>query len=189
MITLTENSPRYYFDKPKRNHVTIFLDHNTKFIKPKWFGLFGSKTVDIELQLGMFIQYKDGRKSVIQALGNSKGSLTEFPYAELEPNNQYITIHGSRWDDIDRLQIYVYKPSNAIQWNELNTTVVVELEPNKQVQMVLSADTPHNLCASTLIKVKDYGSLIMRMNSYHFSHSLMDKAYDWGLTWHKQTKE
>ncbi len=80
-ISLTKSNNTVSLSK-KNDYGIIKVNLNWNQGKKGFFSLF-SRSSNIDLDLGCFIRFKDGDKDVIQALGNSFGSLDYKPYVKL----------------------------------------------------------------------------------------------------------
>ena len=196
MINLTKETPKFNFDKTAKGDIRINLNWNRKQSKPRFFGLLGSKEVPVDLDLGLFIQFKDGRKDVVQALGNAFGSLKAYPYVLLDGDDrtgentegEWITINGARWDDIDRILIYTFIYDGVPNWNATDATATIYVPGMDPIRMVMQDSSNMKTCAMAQIKINDYGAEVLRLNTYHTSQSTMDAAYNWGFSWSKGRK-
>ena len=64
--------------------ILINLNWNSQPVKQGFFG--GSSGIDLDL--GCLYELKDGRKGVVQALGNAFGSLNQPPYISLDGDDR-----------------------------------------------------------------------------------------------------
>lgn len=196
MINLTKESPKFNLEKTVKGDIRINLNWNRKLTKPRLFGLLGTKADPVDLDLGVFIRFKDGRQEVIQALGNAFGSLKSYPYILLDGDDrtgdsedgEWITINGTRWDDIDQILVYSFIYDGVPKWNAIDATATIFVPGIDPIQMVMQEDSGNKICAMAQIKIRDYGAEVLRLNSYHTSQSTMDSAYDWGFSWSRGRK-
>lgn len=154
-------------------------------------GFWGESSIDLDL--ACLYELKDGRKGVIQALGESFGSLTREPYIALDGDDrtgsvktgENIRINGSNLRDFRRILIFTFIYEGVSSWSEADG--IVTIKQNGGPDIIVKLDEHDNdlpMCAIALIQnVKDETFSIERIVRHYQGHPELDKAFDWGLRW------
>ncbi|WP_310831101.1 TerD family protein [Paenibacillus pedocola] len=155
-------------------------------------GLFGRKG-GIDLDLACLYELKDGRKGVVQALGNAFGNLQQPPYVMLDGDDrtgsvksgENLRINGSRVAEIRRVLIFAFIYQGVTHWSEADGVVTIHQGDGPDI--IVNLDEHNNrkgMCAIALIQnVGDETFSIERLVQYFSGHKDMDQAYGWGLRW------
>jgi stress protein len=170
---------------------------NLNWSQPKktfWGGFKG-----IDLDLGCLYELRDGRKSAVQALGNSFGSLTNPPYIALDGDDRTGTsvggenmrVNSAMIPEIKRILIYTFIYKGTANWRGAEGIVTVKCPGSKDI-IVKMDDYGSNLpmCAIALLENKDGHSLSMEKLVHFFKgHRELDVAFGWGLRWVEGSKD
>lgn len=195
-INLTKDSTTFDFSKKEVGDIRINLNWTQKFKKKSWLGLC-TKEVNVDLDLGIFIRFKDGTQTVVQALGNAFGSLSTFPYALLQADDrtgdsedgEWLIINGNRLVDVDEVLIYAFIYEGVPNWNATNGYVDIHVPGHPTVTTRLEGEGNGNMCAIAKLTQDDTGKFqIKRLDNYYASHSHMDRAHGWGFSWTRGRK-
>ncbi|QSF45440.1 TerD family protein [Paenibacillus tianjinensis] len=155
-------------------------------------GLFGRKG-GVDLDLACLYELKDGRKGVVQALGNAFGNLQQPPYVMLDGDDrtgsvksgENLRINGSRVAEIRRVLIFAFIYQGVTHWSEADGVVTIHQGDGPDI--IVNLDEHNNrkgMCAIALIQnVGDETFSIERLVQYFSGHRDMDQAYGWGLRW------
>jgi len=155
-------------------------------------GLF-NRSRGVDLDLACLYELKDGRKGVVQALGNAFGSLTQPPYTALDGDDrtgtitsgENLRINGSKITEIERILVFAFIYEGVTNWSEADG--VVTLKQSGGPDIVVNLDEHNNrqgMCAIALIRnVNNETFSIERLVQYFSGHREMDEAYQWGLRW------
>ncbi|WP_239696634.1 TerD family protein [Paenibacillus oryzisoli] len=147
----------------------------------------------IDLDLACLYELKDGRKGLIQALGNTFGSLTREPYIALDGDDrtgsvktgENIRINGTKLVNFKRILIFTFIYEGVSKWSEADG--IVTMKQNGGPDIIVKLDEHDNdlpMCAIALIQnVKDETLSIERIVRHFKGHQELDKAYNWGLRW------
>ncbi|GAB6992092.1 TerD family protein [Paenibacillus pini] len=159
-------------------------------------GLFGRGGVDLDL--GCLYELTDGTKSVVQALGNSFGSLHSEPYIVLDGDDrtgsvttgENLRINGAQIRDIKRILVFAFIYQGVSKWSDADGVVTIKQKDGPEI--IIRLDEHNNgkgMCAIALINnVNNQTFSIEKTVSYFSGHQEMDKAYQWGLRWVKGSK-
>lgn len=155
-------------------------------------GLFSRKS-GVDLDLACLYELKDGRKGVVQALGNAFGHLEYPPYVMLDGDDrtgsvtsgENLRINGSKVADIERVLIFAFIYKGVTHWSEADGVVTITQEGGPDI--VVNLDEHNNrkgMCAIAMIRnVGNETFSIERLVQYFSGHREMDQAFGWGLQW------
>ncbi|KHD36156.1 Tellurium resistance [Clostridium acetobutylicum] len=175
-------------------------DKNKGFFA-KIFGKDKEEVVDekvIDLDLGCLYELKDGKKGIVQALGNKFGSYNENPYIFLDGDDrdgnsldgENLVINGSHLKDIKRILIYTFIYEGAVKWSEVDGVVTIK-RPDEE-HIVINMDEYRSgmrMCALAMIQnVNDQNFSVEKLVKYFPGHEAMDRKYHWGLKWKSAKK-
>ncbi|AJA44176.1 tellurite resistance protein TerA [Frischella perrara] len=146
----------------------------------------------IDLDLAAFVRLKDKSIYVIQALGNTFGSLNSPCYVQLmeddrngsNKNDEWIYINGKYWKQIDEVLIYTFIYEGVPNWNQIDATVSVQVPGQPEIETQLTEGNNKNrLCAIVQLK-NDKGAIkIQRLNKYFRGQRELAHAYRWNFRW------
>jgi tellurite resistance protein TerA len=172
--------------------IIINLNWNQTQQKKGFFSsLFAAKAVDLDL--GCLFELKNGSKGVVQALGNSFGSLNNVPYISLDgddrtglsQNGENLRINGSMISQIKRVLIYTFIYEGVANWKQVDGVVTVKC-PGSQDIIVRMDEYNSNLgmCAIAMLEnVNDETFSIEKLVTFFSGHQQMDINYNWGMKW------
>lgn len=161
-------------------------------------GLFGRwfkkvTKVGVDLDIGCLYELKDGTRGSIQAFGEKFGSYNEPPYIALsgdertgdkEGHDEYLLINGKKWDEINRLLVYLYIYKGAPNWAQIKPQVVVDIPGENDLYVTLGAEDS-NLCLCAIAELESVrgGVRLTNRTEYFPGHEEMDRAFGYGLEW------
>jgi tellurite resistance protein TerA len=154
-------------------------------------GFFGGGSA-IDLDLGCLFELADGRKGVVQALGNIFGSFAEPPYIALSGDDrtgdvsqgETLRINGAHWSQIRRIAIFANIYDGVPNWQQTDGVVLVTMpdQPPIEVRMT-EGRNDRRLCGIVLIE-NDAGRLrATRIVDYVRDQQVLDETLNWGLRW------
>lgn len=154
-------------------------------------GFFG-KSKGIDLDLGAFIEFKDGNRTAVQALGDVFGDYNRAPYVLLDGDDrsgavsdgEWLHINGDKWPEFSRVLIYAFIYEGAPNWRETDGYIRMHVpgQPKVEVQMNEYAGNTHNtMCAVALLENINGEIKVSREVQFFPSHSQMNDTYRWGL--------
>lgn len=147
----------------------------------------------VDIDLGCMYALKDGTRGAIQAFGEMWGNYDEAPYIKLsgdertgdaEGDDEFLLINGKKWNEVERLLIYVYIYEGAPNWALIKPRLHLMMqgeEPMIVVPEVSKTDLP--VCAIAELKNIDNGIKLINQTEYFPGHAELDRAYGFGLDW------
>lgn len=152
----------------------------------------------IDLDLGCLYVLKNGRKSVVQALGKSFGSFNDAPYVELsgddrtgdDTDGETIRVNGRYFDKIERLAIFAYIYEGVPNWAETNGVVTISSlgQPPLEVRMTEGRNNL-GMCGIALIE-NDGGKMkVSRLVEYFKGHKDFADSVGIHLRWTAGSKD
>jgi tellurite resistance protein TerA len=161
-------------------------------------GGFFARGNAIDLDLGCLFELADGRKGVVQALGNVFGSFEQPPFIALSGDDrtgdvaagETLRINGARWSELRRIAIFANIYDGAPNWQQTDGVVLVTMpdQPPIEVRMT-EGRNDKRLCGVVLIE-NDAGRLkATRIVEYFRDQQVLDRALGWGLRWTAGSKD
>lgn len=150
-------------------------------------------TAGIDLDLGCLYELSDGSKGVVQALGNSYGSLETQPYIRLDADDRTGTSVGgenmhinlARPEMFRRILVFAMIYEGAQNWSAVDG--IVTLYPTFGPPVEVRLDSPNNdapICAIALLQNAGREITVTREVRYiNGGQSDLDRAYGWGMQW------
>nr|WP_045824466.1 Tellurium resistance [Williamsia herbipolensis] len=196
-ITLTKSAPTISLakvrDKPSGT-MRINLNWSRGAAKG---GLFRKQT-GVDLDLGCLYELADGSRSVVQALGNSFGSLNGSPWILLDGDDRSGTVSGgenllidlSHLAEFRRILVFAFIYEGTPNWSAADGVVTLFPPGGTEVEVRLdSADNTAMTCAIAMLEVRDGELSITREVRYiNGGQRKLDEAYGWGMTWARGSK-
>lgn len=152
---------------------------------------------NVDLDLGAFVRLQDNSTYVIQALGNSFGSLNAPFYVQLmgddrsgnDKDGEWIYVNGSCWNKIDEILIYTFIYEGVPSWDKTDGIVRIHVPDQPIIETCLTeGDNRKILCAIARLK-NDKGAIkVERINRYFQHQQDLDDAYGWGFHWGRGSK-
>lgn len=189
-IKLTKDAPRISLTKAgeQQGVMRVNLNWNT-----------GGYAGAVDLDLGCLYELSTGQKGVVQALGNSYGSLDRAPYIALDADDrtgsaaggENMRINLEQPERFRRILIFAMIYEGAPNWAAVDG--VVTLYPTSGPQIEVRMDSPNNearICAIAQVYYAQ-GALHVNREVQYISGSqrFLDQAYGWGLQWQAGRKD
>lgn len=153
---------------------------------------------ELDLDLCALFELADGRKGVVQALGNSFGSLNGPPWIHLDGDDrtgantsgENLTVNLDHADQLRRILIFVTIYQGASSFAGLDATVTLQPQHGAPVEFSLDECTVNSpVCALALI-TNQGGELVVQRESKFLvpqrgssPQRTVDAAYSWGMQW------
>ncbi|MFH9086638.1 TerD family protein [Streptomyces sp. NPDC017673] len=198
-VTLTKAAPSVSLAKQggTSGAMRVNLNWQTRTHSTGW-GRWAGGGGDIDLDLCALYELTDGRKGVVQALGNAFGSLHRPPYIHLDGDDrtgavaagENLTINLDHKQDFRRILVFVTIYEGARSFADLHATVTLQPQHGAPIEFSLdecTVDSP--VCALALITNTGGDLLVQREARYlvpergSSPQRTMDRAYGWGMNW------
>lgn len=163
-----------------------------------WSKLVGSSGGAVDLDLGCLYELSNGKKGVVQALGNAFGSLNGAPHIQLDGDDRTGNATGgenmhidlSRPEAFKRILIFAMIYEGAPNWAAVDGVVTLFPTSGPQVEVRLdSTKDSARICAIALLQNTGSGITVTREVKYiNGVQSDLDRAYSWGMTWKEGRK-
>lgn len=93
--------------------------------------MFGFKGIDLDL--GVFVEFQDGYKLVIQVFGNVFGDYCDELYVQFKGDDwmgdvldgEWLYINGCEWKYICEVLIYVFIYEGVFSWDKIDGVVII----------------------------------------------------------------
>ena len=201
-VTLTKNAPTVSLSKQGAAATSGELRVNLNWISRPHSGggLFRRQaSSDIDLDLGCLYEFNNGRKGVVQALGNAFSSRNDGPpIISLDGDDrtgestegENLRIDLSRLRDIRRILVFTYIYEGTPNWAGANAVVTLYPQGGVPIEIRLDESDPHaRTCAIALLESTGSDLSIRREVRYiSGTQSALDAAYGWGMSWTKGRK-
>ncbi|WP_128803952.1 MULTISPECIES: TerD family protein [unclassified Streptomyces] len=202
-VTLTKAAPSVSLAKQGGTSGSMRVNLNWQVRKQ--FSGWGSKRGravamhrDLDLDLCALYELTDGRKGVIQALGNAFGALHQPPYIHLDGDDrtgavesgENLTVNLDHKQDFRRILVFVTIYEGARSFADLHATVTLQPQYGAPIDFSLDECTvPSTVCALALI-TNNGGDLIVQREARYLvpergvsPQRTIDHAYGWGMNW------
>jgi tellurite resistance protein TerA len=204
-VTLTKEAPSVSLTKQGGTGGALRVNLNWQVHKQKQPSGWGSKLgkmlapqTGLDLDLCALFELADGRKGVVQALGNAYGSLHQPPYIHLDADDrtgarasgENLTVNLDRSADLRRVLVFVTIYEGARSFAGVDGTVTLQPQHGAPVEFHLDeCTTPSNVCALALI-TNEGGELVVHREARYLvtprgssPQRTVDAAYGWGMQW------
>ncbi|MYS97058.1 MULTISPECIES: TerD family protein [Streptomyces] len=202
-VTLTKEAPSVSLTKQGGTSGALRVNLNWQMRKQfsGWGGKRGRAVAthaDLDLDLCALYELSDGRKGVVQALGNAFGSLYRPPYIHLDGDDrsgavasgENLTVNLDHKQSFRRILVFVTIYEGARSFADLHATVTLQPQNGAAVDFSLDECTvPSTVCALALITNTGADLLVQREARYLIPERgvspqrTIDHAYGWGMNW------
>lgn len=197
-ISLTKSAPTVSLTKSGEQQGAMRVNLNwSQGSAPKKTGflakLAGATGGAVDLDLGCLYELANGEKGVVQALGNSFGSLQGAPHIQLDGDDRSGSVAGGENMHIDlsrpnafrRILIFAMIYDGAPNWAAVDGVVTLFPTSGPQVEVRLdSASNNARICAIALLQNAGAEMTVTREVQYiNGSQADLDRAYNWGMRW------
>ncbi|MFC8431234.1 TerD family protein [Streptomyces sp. NPDC057253] len=202
-VTLTKTAPSVSLTKQGGTSGAMRVNLNWQVRKQ--FSGWGSKRgravamhADLDLDLCALYELADGRKGVVQALGNAYGALHQPPYIHLDGDDrtgavasgENLTVNLDHKRDFRRILVFVTIYEGARSFADLHATVTLQPQYGAPIDFSLDECTvPSTVCALALITNTGDDLVVQREARYLVPdrgvspQRTVDYAYGWGMNW------
>ncbi|GAA2221535.1 TerD family protein [Streptomyces nogalater] len=198
-VTLTKAAPSVSLAKQGGTSGAMRVNLNWHLLKQPtgWLGrLTGQGGIDLDLCA--LYELADGRKGVVQALGNAFGALHQPPYIHLDGDDrtgavargENLTINLDHTRDFRRILVFVTIYEGARSFADLHATVTLQPQHGAPIEFSLDECTvAAPVCALALI-TNTGGDLVVQREVRYLvpergtsPQRTVDHAYGWGMNW------
>lgn len=189
-VTLDKSNPTISLTKQGQASGTMRV--NLNWTRPPVRGIF-KRQRSVDLDLAAMYELVDGSKGVVQALGDSFGSLNEAPFVLLDGDDRSGTADGgenllinlAQFHQIRRILIFAYIYEGATNWSKADGVVTLVPSEGPQVEVLLdSADDQAISCAVAMLTNVDGEVQVAREVRYvRGAQRAVDEAYGFGMKW------
>jgi tellurite resistance protein TerA len=213
-VTLEKRGDKVSLDKRGasgfgRIHVNLNWNQNaTAAPAPARTGLLARLTgaatgnAGIDLDLGCMYEMADGRKGLVQALGNAWGDLDRPPYVKLQADDrtgqskegENLFINGDHFNDIRRTLVFAFIYQGAPNWAATDAVVTINMPDQAPIEVRLDQGGKQMMCAIAMIDNVGGRLQVTKLAEYFAqegktsAHELMDRRFGFGLRWTTGTK-
>lgn len=188
-VSLTKGKPG--ISLTKSTGASGRLRINLNWNQGKGGGLF-KKSTAIDLDLGCLYELQDGTKGVVQALGNSFGSLDAPPYLFLDGDDRSGTATGGenllvnldQLGKIKRVVVFAFIYDGVPAWDKADGVVTLYPQGADPIEVRLDEHSGTRMCAVALL-TNEGGDLGVHREVRYIDggQKQLDEAYGWGMSW------
>ena len=156
----------------------------------------------IDLDLGCMFELADGRRGIVQALGDCWGSFNHPPFVHLDSddrsgnnvNGENIFINGDQLSQIKRLLIFTFIYEGVANWTHTNGIVTITTPNQPPVEVKLDNGTNALMCAIAMIENNGGNLQITKVVEYFegnrqkMAHEMMNERFGFGLNFKPGSK-
>ncbi|RZU36284.1 tellurite resistance protein TerA [Streptomyces sp. BK022] len=197
-VTLTKSAPSVSLAKQGGTSGVMRVNLNWQSRKHLTGRRRGPGPGDLDLDLCALYELSDGRKGVVQALGNAYGALERPPYIHLDGDDrtgaaadgENLTISLDHKAQLRQVLVFVTIYEGASSFADLHATVTLRPQHGAPIDFSLDECTvPSTVCALALITDAG-GDLVVRREARYLvpergvsPQRTVDRAYGWGMNW------
>ncbi|MFF8594234.1 TerD family protein [Streptomyces sp. NPDC015220] len=202
-VTLTKAAPSVSLAKQGGTSGALRVNLNWQ-VRRQFSGWAGKRGrayaahTDLDLDLCALYELSDGRKGVVQALGNAFGALHRPPFIHLDGDDrtgavasgENLTVNLDHTEDFRRILVFVTIYEGARSFADLHATVTLRPQHGAPVDFSLDECTvPSTVCALALL-TNTGGDLVVQREARYLvpergvsPQRTIDRAYGWGMNW------
>ena len=144
----------------------------------------------IDLDLGCLYELANGRKGVVQALGNAFGALDAPPYVQLDGDDrsggggENLSINLDRLSEMRRILVFAFIYEGVPAWDAADGVVTLFPQGAAPIEVRLDESSGSRMCALALLENRG-GSLVVNREVKYIqgAQDALDRAYGWGMDW------
>ncbi len=195
-VTLTKSAPSVSLSKQGgggRLVVNLNWHQGAPPAKRGFFAKLAGGSGAIDLDLACLYELTDGRKGVVQALGNSFGAFDRPPYVMLDQDDrsgaatggENLFVNLAHIHEIRRLLVFTFIYEGVASFDQADGVVTLTPQAGAPIEVRLDeAAGGARMCAIALLdnpSGKDF--TVYREVRYVNGHRELDSTYGWGLQW------
>ena len=157
----------------------------------------------IDLDLGCMFELADGRKGLVQALGNAWGDYEGAPWMKLDAddrtgassNGENLHINGDQFAQIRRAIIFTFIYEGVPNWSATDGVVTIAVPNQAPIEVRLDGGGSQMMCAIAMIENQGGQLQVTKMVEYFeqqgktSAHEMMDRRFNFGLRWKTGSKD
>lgn len=157
----------------------------------------------IDLDLGCMFELADGRKGLVQALGNSWGDFDRVPYIKLDADDrtgaatggENLFINGDQFEQIKRAIIFTFIYEGVPNWSATDGVVRITVPNQAPIEVRLDGGGSQMMCAIAQIENQGGRMQVSKLAEYFeqqgqtSAHEMMDRRFNFGMRWKTGTKD
>ncbi|QOL50476.1 TerD family protein [Massilia litorea] len=157
----------------------------------------------IDLDLGCMFELSDGRKGLVQALGNAWGDYERAPFIKLDAddrtgastNGENLFINGDQFAQIRRAIIFSFIYEGVPNWSATDGVVTIAVPNQAPIEVRLDGGGNQMMCAIAMIENQGGQLQVTKMTDYFeqqgqtSAHEMMDRRFNFGLRWKTGRKD
>lgn len=199
-VVLDKANPQVSLIKPSFNPSFFKVNlnwHQSSNSETTPFWTFNSYDSAVDLDLGAYVKLKDGRQTIVQALGRHFGSLDEFPYVKLlgddrtgaVDDGEWIQVNPNKLEQIEKIIIFAFIYEGVPNWDATDGVVKIQIDQMSEVETHLTeGNNALPMCAIAMITSHQSFLKIERIERYFESHIDMDAFFGWNFSWRPGSK-
>jgi tellurite resistance protein TerA len=151
----------------------------------------------VDLDIGCMLEHHNGLKGVVQALGDTFGSLREPPYVQLMGDDrtgestagEFLHINGDQWSAFKRVLIFAFIYEGAPNWAAADGVVTIKMPGQPELEARLdSHEGGKAMCAIAMLENDGNAIRASKLIEYFSDHEQMDRHYGFGFRWKAGSK-
>ena len=156
----------------------------------------------IDLDLGCMYELADGRRGLVQALGNAWGDMDREPFIKLDADDrtgaitggENLYINGERFDQIRRALIFSFIYEGVPNWAATDAVVTIAAPEQAPIEVRLDGGGNQMMCAIALIENRGGALQVTKLADYFqqsggtSAHEMMDRHFGFGMRWKTGSK-
>jgi tellurite resistance protein TerA len=157
----------------------------------------------IDLDLGCMFELSDGRKGLVQALGNAWGEYDHAPFIKLDADDrtgasttgENLFINGDQFAQIRRAIIFTFIYEGVPNWSATDGVVTIAVPNQAPIEVRLDGGGSQMMCAIAMIENQGGQLQVTKMAEYFeqqgrtSAHEMMDRRFNFGLRWKTGSKD
>lgn len=211
-ITLEKQGDSHKIDLSKKSDGAskeIIINLNWSQEAQSGWSKFWSGNKAVDLDLGVWYELQNGRKSCIDGLqfangqGGPKNQVTRQGCYSQAPwiwhsgddrsgsasDGENILINPQGLGDLKRITVYTFIYEGAAKWAETNAVVTVKVPGNPDIAVEMGKQySAQKFCAIAEIVFDASSMTVKKLVTFHNGHDDCDKEYSWGMQWKAGSK-
>jgi tellurite resistance protein TerA len=157
----------------------------------------------IDLDLGCMFELTDGRKGLVQALGNAWGDYEGAPWMKLDADDrtgasstgENLYINGDQFAQIRRAIIFTFIYEGVPNWSATDGVVTIAVPNQAPIEVRLDGGGSQMMCAIAMLENQGGQLQVTKMTEYFeqqgqtSAHEMMDRRFNFGLRWKTGRKD